>query len=392
MLLSMNSTAGLREVSYAVEDAAYQAASKLAEDPRAEKEIKRIAFVKLWVEDSTNSIPNSDGLVAVFESALGAVPAPFNIVLHSNRDQQWAMIDSVFDQVADFDDYNPATLPQLNKLEICDTLLLAKLINWIDGGDNGVSSVRIALKAIQVKSARQIWSAVIEGTYDGCSAPDNEKLSYFSRKALEAAAADAVAKLPASLDGYGVLVAPLQGTGGKALTQIFMNALTAAGKQDKIRLYDLPNGNAADRMLGRYLWERTGSGKTLDPSALKQIKSKAGADGKLALMTGMVVTGRVYPETWVDPTGAPVDRLTGSYSDIRKNPTSFEIVADLKFRDVNDAFRVVAAVSANGVYKRDVGEEVTEQFRSFLTVRNIVVAAVVLILIWFVCKFTLRVR
>ncbi len=382
----------MREISYAVEDAAYQAASRLAEDPRAEKEIKRIAFVKLWTGDSTNSIPNSDGLVAVFESALGAVPAPFSIVLHSNRDDQWSLIDSVFDQIADFDDYNPATSPQLSKFELCDTLLLAKMINGIDGGDKGVSSVRIALKAIQVKTARQIWSAVVEGSYDARTQPDNEKLSYFSRKALEQAAADAVEKLPRSLDGYGVLITPIQGAGGKALTQMFMNALTAAGRQDKVRLYDLPNGNASDRMLGRYLWERTGSGKALAPSAIKQIKSKTGAEGKLAILTGMVVTGRIYPDTWVDPTGEPVNTLTGSYSDARKNPTSFEIIADLKFRDVNDGFRVVAAVSANGVYKRDIGGDVTEQLRSFVTVRNIAVVAVILILIWFVCKYALRVR
>jgi hypothetical protein len=145
-------------------------------------------------------------------------------------------------------------------------------------------------------------------------------------------------------------------------------------------------------MLGRFLWERTGSRKPLDAATLKRVQERTGAKGKLAVMTGMVVSGRIFPETWVDPTGAPVDRLTGSYTDVRKNPTSFEIIADLKFRDVCDAFRVVAAVSANGVYKRDISGDLLEQARSFVTVRNIIVSIVILLLIWFVRHFTFRVR
>jgi hypothetical protein len=393
LMLSMSATAGSRELSYAVEDAAYQAVQRMSEDPRVGKEVKKLAFVKLWQPAATGEALSNAGIdVAVFESALGAVPCGFDIVLHANRDQQWELIDQVFDQAADFESYNPSTHPEFQKLELCDSMLLAKVVGAVDGGADGVSSVRLALKIIQVKTARQVWSAVIEGQYDGRSAPDNERLSYFARKALEAAAADAVAKLPASLDGYGVMIVPLQGPGGRAMTQIFMNALTASGRHESVRLYDLPNGNASDRMLGRFLWERTGSGKALDPAALKRVESRTGAKGKLAVMTGMVVAGRVFPETWVDPTGAPVDRLTGSYTDVRKNPTSFEITADLKFRDIGDSFRVVAAVSGNGVYKRDVGGDIFEQLRAYATVRNIAVAAVLLLVIWFICRFTLRVR
>jgi len=87
-----------------------------------------------------------------------------------------------------------------------------------------------------------------------------------------------------------------------------------------------------------------------------------------------------------------VDRLTGSFTPVRPNPTLFEIVADLKFRDINDKFRVVAAVSANGVYRHDVGGDFVEQLRSFVTVRNAVVLIVIVLLIWFVCHFMLRVR
>lgn len=393
LMLSLNLTAASREVSYAIEDAAYQAVTKMAEDPRVAKEVKKLAFVKLWFpSEKGDALSNASAETAVFESALGAVPCGFDIVLHSNRDQQWEMIDQVFDQAADFESYNPSTHPELQKLELCDSLLLAKIIDGRSEAGGKVATVRIAMKVLQVKTARQIWSMVVEGRYDGRSAPENEALSYFARKALEEAAADAVAKLPASLDGYGVMIVPLQGNGGRAMTQVFMNALTAAGRQDKIRIYDLPNGNASDRMLGRFLWERTGAGKSLDATTLKRVQDRTGAKGRLAVMTGMVVSGRVFPETWVDPTGAPVDRLTGSYTDVRKNPTSFEIIADLKFRDVCDAFRVVAAVSANGIYKRDVSGDLLEQARSFVTIRNIAVLIVILLLIWFVRHFTLRVR
>ena len=392
LAISHDACAGQREVSYALEDAAYQAVARMSEDARVAGGVKRLAFVKLWTQDAGGALSNAGVDVAVFESALGAVPCGFDFVLHSNRDEQWAMIDQVFDQAADFESYDPATHPELGRLTLCDALLLAKVAGVADGGEAGVSSVRLALKVVQVATARQVWSAVVEGQYDGRSAPDNERLGYFARKAVELAAADAVAKLPESLDGYGVLVVPLQGPGGRAMTQVFLNALTAAGRQDRIRVYDLPNGNAADRMLGRFLWERTGSGKALDPATVKRLQERAGGNSKLAVMTGMVTAGRVYPKTVVDPTGEPVDLLTGSCTAERANPTSFEIIADLKFRDVADSFRVVAAVSANGVYKRDVGGDIWEQLRAFATVRNIAVAALVVVLVWFVGRFVLRVR
>ena len=114
--------------------------------------------------------------------------------------------------------------------------------------------------------------------------------------------------------------------------------------------------------------------------------------GKLAILSGMVTSGRVFPETLVDPTGRPVDVLTGSSTDARGNATHFEVIADLKFRDINDSFRVVAAVGATGVFDRDIGDDVANQFKSFVTVRNIIFAIVILIVIWFVMRFVIRVR
>ena len=394
--LSLNATAGEREISYALEDAAFQAAMRMDADARVSKDVKRIAFVKLWLPKPGDAASLAGCSSTVLESSLGAVPCRFDFVLHENRSEQWTLIDQVFDQAADFESYNPATHPELGKLQLCDALLLAKAIDCKDDGKT-VASVRLAFKLIEVKTAKQVWSAVVEGQYTDAG-PDNQALNIFARRAMELAAADAVAKLPVSLDDYGVFILPIEGVGGRAMTQLFLNALTAAGRQDKIRIYDLPNGSASDRMLARFLRERAGSGQAVDSSILRKIEDRSDGKahgGKLAILSGMVTTGRIFPETAVDPTGAPVDRLTGSYTPVRPNPTLFEIVADLKFRDINDSFRVVAAVSANGAYQRgwwDILRDIIAQLLAFLTVRNIVVLVVILFLIWFIGKFCLRVR
>jgi len=403
--LSLDAAAGEREVSYAIEDAAFQAAMRMDADARVAKSVTRVALVKLWLPPPGSSASLGGCDTAVLESALGAVPCRFDFVLHESRSEQWTLIDQVFDQAADFDSYDPATHPELNKLQLCDALLLAKAVDVTESKDGTKTSVRIAFKLIEVKTARQTWSAVVEGQYTDAG-PDNQALNIFARRAMELAAADAVEKLPASLDGYGVFILPIEGVGGRAMTQVFLNALTDAGRQDKIRIYDLPNGSASDRMLARFLRERAGAGQAVDSSILRKIEAKSGGQaqsGKLAILTGMVTTGRIFPETAVDPTGLPVDILTGSFAadpvtgkrketSSRANPTLFEIVADLKFRDINDNFRVVAAISANGAYRHDVGGDVVEQLRSFMTVRNIIVAVVILFLIWFIGKFCLRVR
>ena len=392
--LSLSAFAGEREISYALEDAAFQAATRMDADARVGKDVARIALVKLWLPAAGESASLAGCSTAVLETALGAVPCRFDFVLHESRSEQWTLIDQVFDQAADFESYDPATHPELNKLQLCDAMLLAKIVDAVEDRAKATTSVRIAFKLVAVKTAKQVWSAVVEGQYtDG--GPDNQALNIFARRAMESAAADAVAKLPSSLDGYGVFLLPLEGEGGRAMTQVFLNALTAAGRQDSIRIYDLPNGSASDRMLARFLRERAGAGQAVDSSILRKIEAGSAGKthgGKLAILTGMVVAGRIFPETAVDPTSGPVDRLTGSYTPGRPNPTLFEITADLKFRDINDGFRVVAAVSANGAYRHDVGSDIVEQLRSFVTVRNIAVAIVILFLIWFIRRFCIRVR
>ena len=393
----LNAFAGERELSYATEDAAYQTISRLSADGRL-KGIKNIAFVGLSLnQDKASRL--AANLPATFESALSAVPTDLRIVLHSSSDAEWTLIDEIFDQAADFESYNPATHPKFKQLKLADALLYGQVIGDEDPGKDRRYRARISLKLLKVATAELIWGGVIEGVYAD-EGPDNQMLPYFARKAVEEAAKDAVTKLPANLNDYGVFLLPFEGPYGRSMTQVFLNALTAAGKQEKVVIYDLPNGGAADRMMARFLRERAGAGVSLNESILKKVEAKAGGKvkgGKLAVLTGMVTAGRAFPETVVDSTGLPVDLLTGSHTDDRTgnermNATHFEVIADLKFRDIGDSFRVVAAVGATGVFDRDIGGDVKNQLLSFVTVRNIIFAIVILIVIWFVMHFIVRVR
>ena len=389
----LNTFAGERELSYAAEDAAYQAVSRISVDGRL-KGIRNIAFVKLMLPQGEKELRLGNNLSITFESALSAVPSDLRFVLHGSRDAEWTLIDEIFDQASDFESYNPATHPKFKQLKLSDALLYGQVIDATESKDGLKTTVRVSLKLLKVATAEVIWGGVLEGVYND-EGPDNQLLPYFARKAVESAAADAVAKLPTNLNDYGVFLLPFEGPFGRSMTQVFLNALTAAGKQEKVVIYDLPNGGAADRMLARFLRERAGAGVTLNESLLKQIETKAGGKvkgGKLAILSGMVTSGRVFPLTLVDPTGRPVDVLTGSDTDRRPNATHFEVIADLKFRDINDGFRVIAAVGATGVFDRDVGDDVTNQLKSFVTVRNIIFAIVILIVIWFVMHFIVRVR
>ncbi|MBQ9430727.1 MAG: hypothetical protein IJU44_04160 [Kiritimatiellae bacterium] len=391
--LSLNVSAGETELSYAIEDAAFQTVTRLSADQRL-KELKNIAFVRLSAPNGAAALKLESNVSQVYESALVSVPCDLRFVVHSSHDPEWTLIDEVFDQAADFDSYNPATNPKLKQLKLADALLYGQAVDAKEAKDGSRTTIRISMRLIKVATAEMLWGGVIEGSYDDVG-PDNEQLNLFGRKAIEAAARDAVAKLPANLDGYGVFLLPFDGPAGRAMTQTFLNELVAAGRHEKIRVYDLPNGGVADRMLARFLRERAGAETGLNESLLKKVEAKAvgkTAEGKMAILTGMVTSVRVFPETAVDPTGQPVNRLTGSFTAARPNATRFEVVADLKIRDINDKFRVVAAVGAHGTYEREIGNDISDQLRSFVTVRNCVVALLIVLLVWFVSRFMLRVR
>ena len=146
--LSLSATAGEREISYALEDAAFQAAVRMDADTRVSSGIRRIALVKLWLPAPGEATSLAGSSTAVLESALGAVPCRFDFVLHESRSEQWTLIDQVFDQAADFESYDPATHPELNKLQLCDALLLAKFIDGVESKDKSTTSVRVAFKLL----------------------------------------------------------------------------------------------------------------------------------------------------------------------------------------------------------------------------------------------------
>ena len=335
-------------VSYAFEDAAFQAATRLNANSRVCSTITNVAFAKLWYEEGAKAQGASENEAIVFETALSAFPGNLHFVVHVGHDADWKLIDEIFDQASDFGSWDPKTCPKLKKLKLCDAILTAHLVGIYRDSAAHALSVRLALRLIHVATAEEIWSGVVEGAYSDAG-PDNEKVSPQWRKALEACASNAVERLPAALDGYGLLLLPIEGNGGRAFGQAFLNALTAAGRQEKIRVYDLPNGNAADRMLARFLRERAGSETTLGESVMRRIEAKDGGSvksGKLALMTGNVAQSEAGSSDGLGANGLPVDFLGNSQPRGR-----YEIAVDLKFRDVNDNFRLIGSIGASGVYE-----------------------------------------
>lgn len=371
--IGIEAGAATREASLALEDAAFQAAMRMDGDVRVTGHIKRIAFVKLWGAGTDgDSFALGGGNTATIESALGAVPCSFDFVLHSSRDEQWTQIDQVFDQAADFDDYNPATHPGLKQFALCDGLLLAKLVDGRADSETGEASARVAFKLVEVATATVAWSGVVEGRYDP-PGPEEGELNPQARAAMTDAASKIVAALPGTLKGYEIYVLPLEGRGGRSMTQLLFSALSKAGRQDEIRLHDLPTNTAEDRALARYLRECGVAGAAVDSSVLRSLENRAGrgdSPAKVALLTGLVSLGRVYPETMVDPTGKAIDKLTGSLTAARENVTLFEVNADVKMRDVSDGFRVLAAASETGLWRREVVSDIWEQLRALATLRN----------------------
>ena len=359
-----------RSLSYAIEDAAFQAVARLNADARV-AHVKRITFVRLALPDPELSFKVDSSEAQTFEAALLSVPSKFQFVVHHSHESDLKEIFDVFDKAKHFSNrWDPSTCPALKNFKLADVLLLAKVIDGTENEKTRKTTIRISLRLVEVSTARTLWGGNVEGVWQDAG-PENQQMTLEARRTFEAAAKDAVAKLPTSVDGYGVFLLPFDGPAGRAMTQIFLNALTEAGRQEKIAIYDLPNGNVADRQLARFLRERAGTNQALDESILKKVETRAKADGKkLAILTGMVTVSSVEPKTLVDPTGF-LDAITASRTDAKENPVRFNIVADFKFRDISDRFKVLAAVSGAGEHVRDVAQEVGDQFRSFITARNV---------------------
>ncbi len=340
------------ETTYPFEDAAYQVARRLNADKKVVAAVRNVAFAKLFAKEGEAALGAAENEAIVFETALAAVPGELKFVLHSSHDADWKLLDETFRQARDMASWDPKTCPALKKLKLCDGILVGHLVAFVNDERTNTLTARMALRLIQVATGEEIWAGVVEGKHaDG--GPDNEQVSLGWRRALEACAANAVEKLPPSLDGYGLLVLPIEGKTGKAMGQVFLNALTAAGKQEKISVYDLPNGNSQDRMFAKFLSERASAAGADDEfvrRSLGRFAMSKKLPAKLAVMSGMVSVVNENPKFELTADGLPVDFLGGEAAAAAQARKSYEIVTDFKFRDVNDSFRLIGSIGATGIY------------------------------------------
>lgn len=360
-------TAGSRELSYAVEDAAYQAVMQMATDSRVN--VKRIAFVKLMKGDA--KIPESDALATVFENGLIQVPSEFEFLTHQDQAGEWTEIDRFFDAATDFGDYDPKTLPKAGVFKMAEAFVIGRVIDAQDAA--GETSIRISLRLIRIDTAERLWAGTVEGVYDD-PGPDYQMVNDTARlainKAVQAAAADATL---ARLAGYQVLVLPFEGPLGRAVTQTFIKKI--AEKTD-IKVLDLPNGSASDRMIARFLRERTGTNRQISNSLLKRIVTNIDGGrgkqmGKMVVLKGGVTTLELSPTTIVDPVGACLSKATGSFTPPKVNPVRVKVGFDAKFLDIDDGFATVASVKGFGEQITDVGKTLLDQLVALLTLRNV---------------------
>ncbi len=145
-------------------DAARQTVATLAADKRLE-DIGRIAFVRVNAPDGAWAYAQSADVSQVFESTLLSVPSRFTWVTHASHEEDWRLIDGVFDQAEDFTDYDPATHPELKKLALADALLLAQVVGADESEklESTTRKVQMALRLIRVSTGEEAWGSVMEG-------------------------------------------------------------------------------------------------------------------------------------------------------------------------------------------------------------------------------------
>lgn len=326
--------AGERELSYALEDASFQAVMQLTSDVQGKA--KNIAFVKLAYPNSPETVPNWRNIVSVFETSLVKdKPQGLAFVTHADKTEDWTEIDKIFDAVTDFGDYDPKTAPKIGVFKSCDAFMVGQLIDAREKG--GESSVRVALRLIKVETSEILWAATVEGVYD---APVAEpEVTMDMRKTLVLAAEDAVKAIDAKAAGYQALLMPFKGEFGKTTRDVFLSALSKADKQ--VTVLALPD-EGDDRRVARFLRNRVENNKGLNSSVLQWIvkKSNSGsAEGKWALLDGKVAT--------------QVDAFKGKAA-------RWEAVLDVQLKDINNNFAVVSSVSGTGVRKSTVdGQNIT---------------------------------
>jgi hypothetical protein len=383
--------AGSRELSYAAEDAAFQAVTQMATDSRVN--VKRIAFVKLM--KGSADIPEYEEISTVFENGLVQAPSDFQFLTHQDHAGEWTEIDRFFDAATDFGDYDPKTLPKIGVFKMADAFVIGQVLGAESGSNK--ASVRISLRLIKIDTAERLWAGTVEGIYDD-PGPDYQVVDDTARqaidKAVQAAASDATLS---RLAGYQVLVLPFEGPLGRAVTQTFLKKVA---ENPEVRVLDLPNGSASDRMIARFLRERAGTNRQVSNSLLRRIANDIGGDrdkpgDKLAIMKGGVTTLEVSPATLVDPVGACLGTATGSATPPKLNPVRVKLGFEAKFLDVGDGFATVASVKGFGEQLKNVGVTLVDQILALATLRNvglIIGAVIVLFLVGMVLKQMVRVR
>ena len=153
-----------RDLSLAVEDAARETVRVMASDSRVSG-IKAIAFVRLNIPEGMDE-PCLDGNdLQVFETTLASKEESFTFVTHDTHTEEWKLIDGIFDQATDFETYDPATHPELNKLKLADALLYGQVIDCAvdERNDETETSVRVAMHLLKISTGEQIWGGVING-------------------------------------------------------------------------------------------------------------------------------------------------------------------------------------------------------------------------------------
>ena len=101
------------ELSYALEDAAFQVVTRMNADARVRGCVTNVAFAKLWHSDGQKAIRATEDEATVFETALAETPGSLHFVAHAGHDADWKMIDEIFDQAKDFTSWDPKTCPAL---------------------------------------------------------------------------------------------------------------------------------------------------------------------------------------------------------------------------------------------------------------------------------------
>lgn len=360
------SFAGKTEISYAVEDAAYQAVMQMATDSRVN--VKKIAFAKLMKGKA--DIAEFSEMAIVFENGLVQAPTEFGFLTHQNHVGEWTEIDRFFDAATDFADYDSATLPKVGVFKMAEAFVIGQVVDMRDVDNK--ASVRISLRLVRVDTAECLWAGTVEGVCDD-RGPDYQMVDEPTRKAINIAVKEACEdKTLSQLADYQLLVLPFEGPLGRAVTQAFIKKIS---ENASVSILDMPNDTSKDRMLSRFLRDRTGINRQISNSLLKRITTDIGTSrskpgGKVAVLRGAVTT-----------------------LDVTKASSRVKLGFDAKFLDINEGFKIIASATGFANHRgTSLGDQMGDFFSSWANI-FIVLGAVfagVILTIVLILKFRVR--